>query len=51
MSDVKRMMYQDDRLFPTADDIKETGNLSEGSNIFLPCLIQMMISTILKKHF
>jgi hypothetical protein len=51
MSDVKRMMYQDDRLFPTADDIKETGNLSEESNYIFTMFNPNDDKYNLKKHF
>ena len=51
MSDVKRMQYQDDRLFPTADDIKETGNLSEESNYIFTMFNPNDDKYNLKKHF
>jgi hypothetical protein len=42
---------QDDRLFPTADDIKEHCNLSEESNYFTMFNPNDEISTILKSTF
>lgn len=32
MTDVQRMKFDGDKIFPKSDDIKETGNLSEDSN-------------------
>lgn len=32
ISDVKRLQFQDDRIYPTSEDIKDTGNLSEEAN-------------------
>jgi hypothetical protein len=51
MADIKRMQYADDRLFPTADDIKETGNLSEESNYIFTMFNPNDDKYNLKKHF
>jgi len=51
MADIKRIQYADDRLFPTADDIKETGNLSEESNYIFTMFNPNDDKYNLKKHF
>ena len=51
MSNVERRSYDDDRIFPTSDDIKETGNLSEDSNYIFTMLNPNDDKFNLKKHF
>jgi energy-coupling factor transporter ATP-binding protein EcfA2 len=51
ISGVDRRQYDDDRLFPQSDDIKETGNLSEDSNYILTMFNPNDDKFNLKKHF
>lgn len=51
MSDINRMKYLDDRLYPTADDIKDTGNLSEDVNYLITMFDPNDDKYALKKHF
>lgn len=51
MSSIERRSYDDDRIFPTSDDIKETGNLSEDSNYIFTMLNPNDDKFNLKKHF
>lgn len=51
MSNVERRQYDDDRIFPQSDDIKETGNLSEDSNYIFTMFNPNDDKYNLKKHF
>jgi len=51
VSDIGRRQYDDDRLFPQSDDIKETGNLSEDSNYIFTMFNPNDDKYNLKKHF
>lgn len=51
MANVERRQYDDDRIFPTAEDIKDTGNLSEDSNYVFTMFNPNDDKYNLKKHF
>lgn len=51
VSDIGRRQYDDDRLFPQSDDIKETGNLSEDSNYIFTMFNPNDDKFNLSKHF
>jgi len=51
MSDVQRMKYNKEFLYPTGDDIKETGNLSEEANYILTMMNPNDDKYALTKHF
>jgi len=51
VSDIGRRQYDDDRLFPQSDDIKETGNLSEDSNYIFTMFNPNDDKFNLTKHF
>lgn len=51
LSDIGRRQYDDDRLFPQSDDIKETGNLSEDSNYIFTMFNPNDDKFNLTKHF
>jgi hypothetical protein len=51
LSDIGRRQYDDDRLFPQSDDIKETGNLSEDSNYIFTMFNPNDDKFNLSKHF
>ena len=51
LSDIGRRQYDDDRLFPQSDDIKETGNLSEDSNYIFTMFNPNDDKFNLNKHF
>jgi hypothetical protein len=51
VSDIGRRKYDDDRLFPQSDDIKETGNLSEDSNYIFTMFNPNDDKFNLSKHF
>jgi hypothetical protein len=51
LSDISRRQFDDDRLFPQSDDIKETGNLSEDSNYIFTMMNPNDDKYNLKKHF
>jgi hypothetical protein len=51
LSDIGRRKYDDDRIFPQSDDIKETGNLSEDSNYIFTMFNPNDDKFNLSKHF
>jgi hypothetical protein len=51
LSDMGRRQYDEDRLFPQSDDIKETGNLSEDSNYIFTMFNPNDDKFNLTKHF
>lgn len=51
LSDIGRRQFDDDRLFPQSDDIKETGNLSEDSNYIFTMFNPNDDKFNLTKHF
>lgn len=51
MSDVNRLKYNKEFLYPTGDDIKETGNLSEEANYILTMMNPNDDKYALDKHF
>jgi hypothetical protein len=51
LSDIGRRQFDDDRLFPQSDDIKETGNLSEDSNYIFTMFNPNDDKFNLSKHF
>lgn len=51
MTDVNRMRYMGDLLFPTADDIKDTGNLSEEADYIFTMMDPNDDRYKLDKHF
>lgn len=51
LSDIGRRKFDDDRLFPQSDDIKETGNLSEDSNYIFTMFNPNDDKFNLTKHF
>jgi hypothetical protein len=51
MSNVDRRSLDEDKLFPTAEDIKETGNLSEDSNYIITMFNPNDDKYNLKSHF
>lgn len=51
LGDIGRRQFDDDRLFPQSDDIKETGNLSEDSNYILTMFSPNDDKYNLSKHF
>ena len=51
ISDISRRQFDDDKLFPQSDDIKETGNLSEDSNYIFTMFNPNDDKFNLKKHF
>lgn len=51
MADVQRSKYMGDMLYPTADDIKDTGNLSEEANHVLTMFNPNDDKYNLRKHF
>ena len=51
LSDVARKKAEGDRIFPTSDDIKDTGNLSEDSNYILTMFNPNDDKVFLSKHF
>ena len=51
VSDIGRRQFDDDRLFPQSDDIKETGNLSEDSNYIFTMFNPNDDKFNLTKHF
>ena len=51
LGDIGRRKFDDDRLFPQSDDIKETGNLSEDSNYIFTMFNPNDDKFNLSKHF
>lgn len=51
LADVARRKAEGDRIFPTSDDIKDTGNLSEDSNYILTMFNPNDDKLFLNKHF
>jgi uncharacterized protein (DUF1499 family) len=51
VGDIARRQFDDDRLFPQSDDIKETGNLSEDSNYIFTMFNPNDDKFNLSKHF
>jgi len=51
ITDVKRLQYADDRLYPMSDDIKDTGNLAEECNYVLSMFNPNDDKYHLNKHF
>lgn len=48
---VERLRYMGEKIFPTADDVKDTGNLAEESTILLTLFNPTDVKYNLKKHF
>jgi hypothetical protein len=51
LANVDRMRYSGDRLFPSSEDIKDTGNISEECNIMLTMMNPTDERYKLKNHF
>ena len=51
MSDVQRMKFNAEYLYPTGDDIKETGNLSEDANYIFTLMNPNDEKFNINKHF
>lgn len=51
MADIKRLQYLEDRIYPTPEDIKDTGNLSEECNYIITMFNPNDDKYHLKKHF
>lgn len=51
ITDVKRLQYADDRLYPMSDDIKDTGNLAEECNYVISMFNPNDDKYHLSKHF
>jgi hypothetical protein len=48
---VERLRFMGEKIFPTADDVKDTGNLAEESTILLTLFNPTDVKYNLKKHF